>query len=194
MELKNEPITDALQLIKDIFLILFEKKELIPINSSKSFVYVIGVAIWDIFSNNNRVISQNNKVYYLGSWRVSGDHIGEVIEENFKKEPFYDYMDFYKGSIYQLPKEIDLILIYEEIFKLLHQNNCDWQYASSGLLTTEIKNGKTTLTNTENNSLINSLKASYNKIIEKLDKNPTQIAIKAYKKVYGNLPTSNNET
>ena len=189
MHQDTETLDKTFDLVKQIFYELSPKDALFSPDWDKSPIYVIGVAIWDIFSNNHKVINADNRIHDLGSWRVSGDHIAEIIETEFKTEPFYDYMDFYKGSIYQLSKEVELQPIYQGIFEILKQNGCDWQYASPELFITQLNNGKPSESEGKTNPLMDSLKNSYDKLLEKQGKDPLQITIEAYIKIFDKLPS-----
>lgn len=78
--------------------------------------------IWDIFSDNNDVISKNKR-YHIGSFRGAAGFIAERLNAYGKKK--YDYMDFYMGS-FGCEDHCDLTPIYEWIFTQLKNEGCDW--------------------------------------------------------------------
>ncbi len=110
----------------------FEQDDLNDITEEdafEEFIYVFGLAVYDIFSNNHEVIADDGKSYDLGSFRGSGRFLAEFINMNYpKQQGSYDYMDFYMGSIW-VKNRADLKPIYEFIFQKLKATGCDWHYA-----------------------------------------------------------------
>ncbi|MFC1482708.1 hypothetical protein ACFL56_00440 [Candidatus Margulisiibacteriota bacterium] len=101
----------------------------------EQMIYLTGMCIWDIFSDNNEVISNNNKVYDLGSFRGTAGEIAEFIN-NFYEEyipPFfvghYDYCDFYMGTLW-IGQRADIAPIYKIIFKTIKSWEADWRLFS----------------------------------------------------------------
>ena len=60
---------------------------------------LMGNVAWQIFSNNNQVLSKAGKMYDLGSWRGSGGFIADVLNTHLVPDgsPWFDYLDFYCG-------------------------------------------------------------------------------------------------
>lgn len=207
MELENEPIENSKEVVKRIFQKLLERVELIPENWNQSYTYLIGLAVWDIFSNNHEVISPNGKIYDIGSWRGSGSTISEVIHSHFKGKECYDYIDFYMGSVYQA-EEVNLIKIYEEIFSLLKILGCDWHYTYPRIYLIDFKNKNAqeqdNLSYNPNNALADEmsnrkreselknlqdkLDEDYIDDLEKSKKKPLPNILIAFKNIYGYLP------
>lgn len=107
----------------------FEQDDLKDINEYGEFLYVLGLAVYDIFSNNHEVVDAENKVYHLGSMRGSGTFIANFFNTNFDNPlRSYDYMDFYMGTIWIRPRG-DLLSFYEFVFQKLKAKNCDWIYS-----------------------------------------------------------------
>ncbi len=106
----------------------FKQDELVGINEFDEFLYVLGLAVYDIFSNNHDVIGVDNKIYELGSMRGSGNFIAGFLCQNYNYPPGkYQYMDFYMGTIW-ICSRADLTPFYEFVFQKLKELHCDWHY------------------------------------------------------------------
>ncbi len=105
-------------------------------------IYIIGQAVYDIFSNNHKVISARNKVYDLGSMRGSGSFIAEFLNGFFPELNLaYDYIDFYMGSFF-LHNRADMTPFYEFIFTRLKEKSCSWKYSFPRLYATDLRHLK----------------------------------------------------
>ncbi len=101
---------------------------------------LLGGVLWEIFSQNNEVVSPDGRVYDLGSWRGSGGFIADFLNAYLKREkrieagtdePFF-YLDFYMGLM--IPSEdetweVPLRLLYGHFFERLKARDCTWRYA-----------------------------------------------------------------
>lgn len=96
-----------------------------------STIFLIGLAVWDIFSNNNDVINKEGKCMDIGSWRGSGTTIANIIHHHFNQsgKENYDYLDFYMGSEYLLKEDTGTMKeFYKEIFTILKELEYEWKY------------------------------------------------------------------
>ncbi len=108
----------------------------------KELVALLGHCLWDVFSNNHEVASQDGRVYDLGSFRGSAGFIADYINAHFPEiSPSYDYLDFYMGSIW-LDQRADLTPVYEWIFRQLRQRGCDWVYSFPRLYLIDMASAK----------------------------------------------------
>ena len=96
---------------------------------------LLGLCLWDIFSNNHEVIAADGRIVDLGSFRGSAG----VISDFYESLPAPDdadrrdaggcgYMDFYMGTCW-LGKRADLTPVYRFIFRRLIALGADWSYA-----------------------------------------------------------------
>lgn len=188
----------------------FQQSDLNEIDEYDEFIYVLGLAVYDIFSNNHEVIGNDSKIYDLGSARGSGSFLANFLEHDYPRQKgAYDYMDFYMGSIW-IESRGDLSPFYTFIFQKLREADCDWNYYFPRLHVIDFgKNNDPSNTSkpedyTPENAVIKQLEANekekqFNKLKEELDKAhyeayenakyeaPTPLA-EAYRKVYGHLP------
>jgi hypothetical protein len=96
---------------------------------------LLGLCLWDIFSNNHEVIAADGRIVDLGSFRESAGVISDFYEslpalENADRRDADGggYMDFYMGTCW-LGKRADLTPVYQFIFRRLKALGADWRYA-----------------------------------------------------------------
>nr|MBK9652335.1 hypothetical protein [Bacteroidota bacterium] len=90
---------------------------------------LLGLCLWDIFSNNHSVKDAQGKEYDLGSFRGCASMIAELLNgaKDNNDSINFDYVDFYMGTIW-IDSRGDLQPFYEYIFSVLKQEGCDWEY------------------------------------------------------------------
>lgn len=99
------------------------------VKPAEEIVYLTGLCLWDIFSNNHEVIDGDGKVYDIGSFRGAGGFLADYINRHFASQAVqYDYLDFYMGTIY-IHHEVSLLPVYLWIFEYLKKLECDWIYS-----------------------------------------------------------------
>jgi hypothetical protein len=98
---------------------------------------LIGLCLWDIFSDNHEVIAADGRVVNLGSFRGSGGTIADFFEQNAGEEKRandwgsrggYDYMRFYMGTAW-VAGRADLTPVYRLIFRRIRSLGGDWRYS-----------------------------------------------------------------
>ena len=96
---------------------------------------LLGLCLWDIFSNNHEVIAADGRIVDLGSFRGSAGVISDFYESlpaldnaDLRDADGSGYMDFYMGT-YCLGKRADLTPIYRVIFRRLKALGADWSYS-----------------------------------------------------------------
>ena len=99
----------------------------------KRWLSLLGDVAWEIFSNNNQVVSEAGKIYDLGSWRGSGGFIADFLNAHLVPEgrAWFDYIDFYCGLMQ--PDEEALRPLYVHFFERLKARGCTWQYSPPAL-------------------------------------------------------------
>jgi len=98
-----------------------------PVDERSEIADVLGRCLWDIFSDNNDVVSEDGRVVHLGSFRGSARFIADLISEQIAGLA-RNYMDYYMGSIW-ISGRADLGPVYRLIFSRLKAHNFDWKYA-----------------------------------------------------------------
>ena len=99
---------------------------------------LLGLCLWDVFSDNHDVIAADGRIVHLGSFRGSAGTISDFFE-SFPPMVAADandgwhmggcgYMDFYMGT-WWVGSRADLSAVYRLIFKRLRAHGADWAYA-----------------------------------------------------------------
>lgn len=98
---------------------------------------LLGLCLWDIFSDNHEVIAADGRVVDLGSFRGSGGMIADFFEQTSRGDQRevdwgsrggWDYMRFYMGTCW-VSGRADLAPAYQLIFRRLKALGADWRYA-----------------------------------------------------------------
>lgn len=188
----------------------FKQDDLTDISEYDEFLYILGLSIYDIFSNNHEVIGNDNKIYDFGSFRGSGRFIADFFSDNFPdNSKKYDYMDFYMGSIW-IKGRGNLTPFYDYIFQKLKDFNCVWKYSFPRMHLIDPK----TIFDTSNDDKLEDYKPEkallkqleltekdkqtkkfqeelekiYNEEYEEAKYKPLSQIVHAYKNIYGQLP------
>jgi len=195
---------------KEIKINDFKQDDLTKISEYNEFLYILGLSIYDIFSNNHEVIGNDNKIYDFGSLRGSGGFIADFFNDNFPDNSLnYDYMDFYMGTIW-INGRGNLIPFYEYIFQKLKDFHCESKYSFPRMNLIDPKKILETLVDnkiedykpekalqkhlelTEKDKQIKKFQDELDKIYyeeyEEAKYKPLSQLVQAYKNIYGQLP------
>ena len=105
------------------------EQDLSDVNEEKEPITLLGLCLWDIFSDNHRVIDLEGRQFDLGSFRGSAGLIAELLNGQSNDDGFnMDYLDYYMGTTW-IQKRGNLQPFYEYIFGVLKSENCNWIYA-----------------------------------------------------------------
>lgn len=194
--------------IEGINLDKYQQDDLNDISETEEFQYVLGLCVYDIFSNNHEVYSNDNRVYDLGSFRGSGSFIADFLNNKNLVSKNYDYLDFYMGTIW-IESRADLLPFYEYIFQILKTEKRDWNYCFPRLYLLDLHNKETNETETpsdykpeksitneieridkekEIEKFQNELDSSFQKEYEDEKYKPLIPIVQAYKNIYKRLP------
>lgn len=88
---------------------------------------VMGLSLWDIFSDNHDVVDPDGVAYHLGSFRGSAGTIAEMLNETYDLGRRYPYIDFYMGT-FLMEDDEPFRPVYEWIFRRLYERDCNWHY------------------------------------------------------------------
>ncbi|MFB6278558.1 MAG: hypothetical protein ABEK75_03560 [Salinibacter sp.] len=132
MEAVNEMLEDAGEdpVDDDVQELMFEhmhQRDPSPDVGDTGACDVIGMALWDVFSDNHDVVDPDGVAYHLGSFRGSAGTIAEVLNETYGLGRRYTYIDFYMGASLAEDDE-PFRSVYEWIFRRLYERDCDWHY------------------------------------------------------------------
>jgi len=185
----------------------YQQNDLNTILEEEEFRYVLGLSVYDIFSDNHEVYSvSDNSVYDFGSFRNSGRLIADFFNDKYSGKK-YDYIDFYMGTIW-IKDRGDLLPFYEFIFKVLKTEECDWNYVFPRLFLLDLNNSESSKDNSETykpeeamlheldrknkekefDDLQNELDSTFQEEYENAKYKPLVAIVQAYKTIYGKLP------
>jgi hypothetical protein len=110
---------------------------------------LMGLCLWDVFSDNHEVIAADGRVADLGSFRGTAAEIADFFDESpageaedededddedeaddeelWGRRERSDYMRFYMGTIW-VGGRADLAPVYRLIFQRLHACGADWKF------------------------------------------------------------------
>lgn len=97
-----------------------------PLQPERELREIVGLCMWEVFSDSHEVIASSGKIVDLGSFRGSADFIAVWINRSLGTTQ-YNYMDFYMGP-WLLSRRADLQPVYEMIFRRLRAAGADWEY------------------------------------------------------------------
>lgn len=180
------------------------------INEFDEFIQILGLSVYDIFSNNHTVIDKNGKEYDLGSMRGTGRYIADFINNRYYfPSGKYGYLDFYMGTIW-IKTRANLLPFYEYIFNKLRQLKCEWIYTYPRLYLLDLSKVNSNMTSQDAEkydpaeSVLQEIEAAkkskkledirqelddaYREGYEAAKYKPLEPLVKAYKNIYGKLP------
>lgn len=161
----------------------------------------LGLALWDVFSDNHTVVDARGVCYSLGTFRSSGDEIADALMRH-NPDSTYDYLDFYMGSAFG---ELDLTPEYRYIFAYLHAEGCDWIYSfprlhllkfdsssenamteddPSRAVAEELEQAKKSL----DDDMEAWLRRMHGEAVDRARNEPLPATVAAYREVYSRLP------
>lgn len=170
-------------------------------------IYILGMAVYGIFSDNHEVISSQNKVHDLGSARGSGSFIADFLNGFFPESNLsFDYIDFYLES-HIVQERADMTPFYEYIFTKLNEKNCSWKYSFPRLYIADLSHLKEETPAEEYNpqqailnevedkkkreeveKLRQELDNAYQQELEEAKLKPPPLLVQAYKNIFGQFP------
>lgn len=98
---------------------------------------LVGLCLWDTFSDNHEVIAADGRLADLGSFRGAGAFIDEHLTRDFDGWREGDYLRFYMGTIW-IAQRADLAPVYAMIFSRLKAAGADWVYRFPELAMVEL--------------------------------------------------------
>ena len=158
-----------------------------PIETDREVRELVGLCLWDTFSNEHDVMGLDGRLVDIGSWRGAGGFIAEELNRQ-TGEANYDYMYFYMGTIW-VSQRTDLTPVYEMIFRRLKERLLNWRYRFPELGLVEFSSDKP---DGARSLRIEKMKAELKKIhretIEDSKEQPVPAIVLAYQNVYGTFP------
>jgi len=109
-----------------------------PVEWQTEMTDLIGLCLWDVFSDGHDVIVADGRVAHLGSFRGSGAFLDEYLTRPLYGDGRGDgnYMRFYMGTAW-ISERADLTPVYAMIFRRLRSLGAEWMYHFPELYLTE---------------------------------------------------------
>jgi len=98
-----------------------------PVEQNAEVTELVGLCLWDTFSDNHEVIAADGRLADIGSFRGAGAFIDEYLTRDRDGWREGDYMRFYMGTIW-IGQRADLAPVYAMIFSRLKAVGADWVY------------------------------------------------------------------
>ena len=98
-----------------------------PVRQRDEVTELVGLCLWDTFSDNHEVIAADGRLADIGSFRGAGAFIDEHLTRDRDSWREGDYMRFYMGAIW-IGQRADLAPVYAMIFSRLKAVGADWVY------------------------------------------------------------------
>lgn len=103
-----------------------------PVKTAEEVTQLVGLCLWDVFSDNHEVIAADGRVVDIGSFRGAAGFIAECVSGPNDDWRNMDYCQFYMGTIW-IGQRTDLTPVYRMIFRRLKALAADWEYHFSEL-------------------------------------------------------------
>jgi len=180
------------------------KQNLHNVDEENEPLTLLGLCLWDIFSDNHSVVDAIGEEYDLGSFRGSAAFIAELISGDGKENDEvinYGYMDFYQGTIW-IRKRGNLLPFYEYIFTMLKSEGCDWKYSFPRMSLINLRQDESDapekydpekameqeIKNKQSEEFQKNLDNIYEEAYEEAKYKEPPKTVLAYRKIYGVLP------
>lgn len=98
-----------------------------PVNVDEEVTELIGLCLWDVFSDNHDVFAADGRRADIGSFRGAGTFLDEYLTRDQDGSRGGDYMRFYMGTIW-IARRADLTPVYAMIFRRLQSAGASWEY------------------------------------------------------------------
>src|SRR6266542_2602290 len=108
-----------------------------PVQADAELTELVGLCLWDVFSDNHDVITADGRVADIGSFRGAGAFLDEHLTRVEDASQEGDYLRFYLGTIW-ISSRADLTPVYAMIFRRLRSLGADWVYHFPQLYLTEL--------------------------------------------------------
>jgi len=106
-------------------------------NRTEEVTELVGLCLWDVFSDNHDVIAADGRVADIGSFRGAGAFLDEHLTRGRDGWQEGNYLRFYLGMIWT-SRRAELTPVYAMIFRRLRSLAADWVYHFPELYLTEL--------------------------------------------------------
>lgn len=97
------------------------------VNQAEEVTELVGMCLWDTFSDNHEVIMADGRCADIGSFRGASSFLDDYLTRDHDGWCEGDHMRFYMGSAF-VSGRADLTPVYAMIFRRLHAAGANWIY------------------------------------------------------------------
>jgi hypothetical protein len=108
-----------------------------PVRSHEEVTELVGLDLWDVFSDNHDVITTGGRLADIGSFRAAGAFFDEHLTRGQDRWREGDYLRFYLGTFWT-SRRADLTPVYAMIFRRLRSVGAKLVYHFPQLYLAEI--------------------------------------------------------
>lgn len=98
-----------------------------PVRAEEELTELVGLSLWDVFSDNHEVITADGRVADIGSFRGAGAFLDEHLTTDPGGWREGDYLRFYLGTVW-INARVDLTPVYAMIFRRIKALGGEWVY------------------------------------------------------------------
>jgi hypothetical protein len=98
----------------------------LEVSPEEEWGQLVGLCLWDLFSDNHDVTCPDGRVVHPGSFRGAAGFIADLVNREFPSS-CYNYIDFYMGTG-RFGSRADLSGVYRMIFQRMRSLGLDWIY------------------------------------------------------------------
>ena len=97
-----------------------------PVNITDELTAIVGACLWDIFSDNHKVVAGDGRAVDIGSFRGASAFLAECLRDSKQLDDGAEYQ-FYLGTIW-FSERADCTPVYRMIFRRLNLVGANWEY------------------------------------------------------------------
>ncbi len=98
-----------------------------PVNAQEELTELVGLCLWDVFSDNHDIVVADGRVADMGSFRGASAFLDEYLDRGSRGWREGDCLRFYMGT-FIISGRADLTPVYRMIFRRLEAHGADWIY------------------------------------------------------------------
>lgn len=121
-----------------------------PVNVTEEVTELVACCLWDVFSDNHKVVAEDCRLADLGSFRAASAFLEEYLAGPTGEWDLGGGYRFYMGSI-STSRRADLMPVYRMIFRRLRGVGADWKYHFPRLYLVDLSPLRQAMENQEGN-------------------------------------------
>jgi hypothetical protein len=153
-----------------------------PVNDQDEVTELVGLCLWDIFSDNHDVIAADGRIANIASFRGAGAFQDEYLTRDQEGWRDGDYMRFYMGTIW-ISRRADLMPVYAMIFRRLKAAGAAYSVSQAAVAELEAQKRRA-----EVEQFRAELREANARAREEAMDRPPPATVPAYRQVYGRDP------